>query len=309
MSAVIDNNAIQAVFAQPAPDGTFESAMLSYLGSIGQKRQVLFLAFAPKAAGTFFRQAATYAINGGLFRFAHALGGRDGTPYLPNLLACYLDKDLPQLITHIHMQAFAANRHLLNAFGIRPIVMLRDIPDMLTSFWDMLDVDAAARADGLNCAVPENFVELSHTQKADFIVDAFTPWYASYFATWKRFADDMPDRVCVLRYSKFRQNPAEALHTALTHAGFGASHSDCKKASERAWSERNAFRFNKGTEGRGKKYFSPRHLAEISRKLSHYPELHDWMPDIMATRSHLQEASPFNSRSLLSVAYESRLAD
>src|SRR6185312_2641525 len=144
-----DSNAIRAVFAQPGSDGAFTGETLAYLRDAGARRRILFLAFAPKAAGTFFRQAATYAIGGDVFRMAHALGGRDGTPYLPNLLACYLDPDLPNIVAHIHMQAFAANRHLLSALGIRPVIMLRNVADMLASFWDMLEADPVARAEGL----------------------------------------------------------------------------------------------------------------------------------------------------------------
>src|ERR1700678_3010320 len=118
MPAVIDSDALQAVFAQPRSDGAFEGNMLTYMSKVGANRPVLFLAFAPKAAGTFFRQAAMRTINGELIRVAHAQGGRDGTPYLPTRLACYLDKDLAPVIVHIHMQALAANRNLLKAFGI-----------------------------------------------------------------------------------------------------------------------------------------------------------------------------------------------
>src|SRR4051812_32843477 len=139
MPAVIDNSAIQAVFAQPEPNGAFNDEVLSYLRGLGARRSVLLLAFAPKAAGTFFRQAAAYAIGGDLFRLAHAQGGRDATPYLPNLIAWYLDSSLPPIVVHGHMQALPANRRILTAFGIRPVIMLRNIADMLASFWDMLE--------------------------------------------------------------------------------------------------------------------------------------------------------------------------
>jgi hypothetical protein len=281
MSAIIDNNAIQAIFAQPAPDGAYEGDVLTYLRGVGAHRSILFLAFAPKVAGTFFRQVAMNAINGDLYRTSHAQGGRDGTPYLPNLLACYLDKDLRQIVVHIHMQAFTANRNLLSALGIRPVIMLRNIPDMLASFWDMLDDDPVARAQCLNCVVPDNFVELSRAQKADFMVDIIAPWYASYFASWKSFVDDAPEQVCVLRYQDFCQDPAKTFHIALAHAGFVVSREVCVAALERVWQDRKAFRYNKGTQGRGKTYFSARQLAEIARKLSHYPQLDAWMPDLM----------------------------
>jgi len=292
MAAVIDSNVIQAVFAQPDPEGVFERDYVTYLRSIGARRPVLFLAFAPKVAGTFFRQAAMEAVNGALFRTSHAQGGRDGTPYLPNLLACYLDKDLPEIIVHIHMQAFLANRHLLSALGIRPVIMLRNLPDTLASFLDMLETDPVARAQCLNCVVPNNFVELSRAQKVDFVLDIIVPWYASYFASWKSFIDEAPGQVCVLRYGDFCQDPVKSVHTALAHAGFAASRDACAAAVERVWPNRNEFRYNKGTEGRGTGYFSASQLAAITRKLSHYPQLDTWMSDLIGSGMK-SVASPF----------------
>jgi hypothetical protein len=295
MAAVIDSNVIQAVFAQPDPEGVFERDYATYLRSIGARRPVLFLAFAPKVAGTFFRQAAMEAVNGALFRTSHAQGGRDGTPYLPNLLACYLDKDLPEIIVHIHMQAFLANRHLLSTLGIRPVIMLRNLPDTLASFLDMLETDPVARAQCLNCVVPGNFVELSRAQKLDFVLDIILPWYASYFGSWKSFVDEVPGQVCVLRYSDFCQDPAESVRTALVHAGFTVSGDTCVAAVERVWPNRDKLRYNKGKEGRGAGYFSASQLAEIARKLSHYPQLDAWMPDLMGSVTK-SVVSPFKTR-------------
>jgi hypothetical protein len=184
------------------------------------------------------------------------------------------------VVAHVHMQAFTANRNLLSAFAIKPVIMLRNIADMLASFRDMLDSDPVARAEGLNCVVPDNFTDLSDAAKSDFMVDAIAPWYASYFASWKTFVDEAPRQVCVLRYRHFRTNPVEPFHTALTHAGFVVSRAAASAALARAWAERESFRYNKGAEGRGRNYFSPRHLAEISRKLSCYPQLESWMPEL-----------------------------
>ncbi len=126
------------------------------------------------------------------------------------------------------MQALAANRHFIEAFGLRPIIMMRSIPDMLASFWDMLEFDPTARAEGLNCQIPDNFVDQSRAQKADFMVDVIAPWYASYFATWKSFVDDAPETICVLHYNDFCADPTTALHAALAHAGFFVSRAKCR---------------------------------------------------------------------------------
>ena len=127
----------------------------------------------------------------------HAQGGRDATPYLPTFLTCYLDPDTLPMITHVHMQALPANRNFVDAFGLKPVIMIRNLPDMLASYWDMLDIDPVARADGLNCLIPSNFVDKSRDAKADFMIDIVAPWYCELFRTWKDFADAAPaDGLC-----------------------------------------------------------------------------------------------------------------
>lgn len=281
MAAVIDNKAIQAIFAQPRSDGSFEGPVLQYLRSIGERRPLLLLAFAPKAAGTYFRQAAIFATNGQLIRISHAQGGRDGRLYLPTVLTCCLDDESAANVTHIHMQALAANKHFIQTFGLKPIIMIRNIPDMLASFVDMLESDPTGRAEGLNCQVPDNFLDFDRAQKLDFVMDVIAPWYVSYFATWKTFVDEAPEAICVLRYRKFLSHPADTLHGALTHAGFAVAHSKCEEAMARAWKQRQMYRFNKGERGRGKTYFSPAHLAALSRMLSYYPQLASWQQELI----------------------------
>lgn len=281
MSAIIDNNAIHALFEVPSPDGVYSEKFHAYFRAVGRKRRMLLLCFAPKAAGTFFRQAAMEAIGGHLPRFTYVQGGRDGAPHLPAFIAAFLDADKPQLVGHIHMQALAANRRFIDMFGIKPVIMLRNIPDMLASYWDMLDADPVARADGLNCLIPKDFVTMSRLEKADFMVDVVAPWYASYFATWKDFSDEAPETVCVLHYADFATDPAATLHRAIAHAGFTAPRAKCEAALEKVWGERNGLRFNKGVGGRGREYFSREHIARLARQLSHYKQLAPWLQELI----------------------------
>ena len=281
MPAQIDSSAIHAIFARPHPDGSFEAPVREYLQAAGARRPILLLAFAPKSAGTYFRQAAINATNGHLIRMCHAQGGRDGSLYLPNVLACCLDPTAPAVITHIHMQALDGNRHFIEAVGLKPVVMIRNLADTLASFLDMLEIDPVARAEGLNCQIPANFCDLDRNDRLDFIIDVIAPWYASYFATWKSFAADFPETVCVLRYRDFCNDPAEALYKALVHCGFSTTRFQCLKSMERVWETRQDYRFNKGVSGRGQEYFTPLHFARLQRLLSYYPQLTDWMPDLL----------------------------
>lgn len=281
MSAVIDSSAIHAVFARPLTDGSFEPPVRDYLRRVFARRPFLLLAFAPKCAGTYFRQAAINALNGHLVRMCHAQGGRDGTLYLPNVLVSCLDESAPTTVTHLHMQALAANRHFIEALGLRPVIMMRNIADMLASFLDMLERDPVAREEGLNCQIPENFCDMDRDSKLDFMIDVIAPWYASYFATWKSFMDDAPDTVCVLRYRDFCDDPAKTLLRAISHAGLPTTLFRCQKSLEDIWHLKENYRFNQGIRGRGKDYFSSVHLARLQRLLSYYPQLADWTAELL----------------------------
>jgi hypothetical protein len=269
----LDENAIRAAFAQPAHDGSFPSAFRDYLRSAGSERRSVILAFPPKAAGTFLRSAAIAATGGQLVRVVHAQGGRDAQLYLPVFLAYFRGAlgDGP-LVAHVHLQALPANRHFLDALDLRPAIMVRSISDMLASYRDMLEADPVARAEGLNCTIPPEFLDWSARDKSDFLIDVLGPWYASYYATWLDYARH-DQRVCVLAYDDFLKHPAEVLARVLARAGVERPAAICEAAITRTWRERGEHRFNRGETRRGLRYFSPAQLARLERLLSYYPQL------------------------------------
>lgn len=282
MQAAIDKRAIDAAFAQPDSDGKFAGVFADYLRSLGMKRPVLFFAFPPKVGGTFLRTAAAEAVGGNLVRIVHAQGGRDAQPYLPVFLTYFLGGMCEgPLVAHVHMQALPANRHFLEAFDIKPIIMLRPIADMLASYWDMLAGSARARAEGLNCPIPDDFPAFDDARKADFMVDMVAPWYVHYFATWRHYAQAKPDDVCVLRYADFAADAAHVLETALDHADLTRSRFVCQAALDAAWKDRSALRFNKGTSGRGRDYFSDAHRERLARMLDYHPVLDGWRSELL----------------------------
>ncbi len=278
----LTDEAAQVLFTLPENDGRFDPSTRLYLRDLGRRRPVVVLAFPPKAAGTFFREAVNIAVGGQLVRAVHAQGGRDAQLYLPNFIAYYLGV-MPDhvFVTHVHMQALPANIHFLEAFDIRPVVMMRSIPDMLASYWDMLESDPVARADGLNCRIPQNFPELSDAAKADFLTDILGPWYASFFATWLAYDARAPHRVCLLHYRDFREDPAEALDCALEHVGLVRPLSECEAAIEKATAQRQSHRFNKGERGRGHSYLQAVHVKRLERQLGHYPNLAPHLDELL----------------------------
>ena len=272
MQFQLDQASLQVVFDVPDNEGCFTPPQRAYLQTLGQRRPNVFLAFPPKAAGTFLRQAVIELIGGDLIRVVHAQGGRDAQPYLPTFVAYFNGGITDQpMVTHVHMQALPANIQFIEALGLRPIVMLRNIPDMLASYWDMLDQDPAALRQGLNCAIPITWTNWSDAAKADFLVDIMGPWYASFYATWLEYGREPQNRLCLLRYGDFIADPAAVLETMLRHSGIATSRDTCEGVIDALEIHRAELRFNKGVEGRAAGYFTDHHRMRLERMLSHYP--------------------------------------
>jgi len=282
MRIEIDADLAKAVFTLPQSGGAFDPEFYAYLQKLGQRRRSVILAFPPKSAGTFLRSAAIDAIGGQLMRIVHAYGGREASPYLPALLHYFMgDSSAPTMVTHVHMQAQPANRHFIDALDLKPVIMLRSVPDMLCSYLDMLNAEPITPELWVNSLIPENFAALDPGTQADFIVDIMGPWYASYFATWLEYARAEPSRVCVLRYTDFKRDPVTTLRTLLAHAGIETSHFMCERAIDIAWKERALLRFNKGEQGRGSARFHAGHIAHVETMLFRHYDLSAYRDDLL----------------------------
>ncbi len=235
-----------------------------------------------KAAGTFFRSALIKAINGQLVRVVHAQGGRDAQPYLPVFVEYYLGgASSKTLVAHIHMQALPSNTYFLEVFHLKPVIMLRNIADMLASYWDMLDRAGQVKDMGVNFHIPADFAQWQKSAKQEFLIDILLPWYASYFASWRDYAAQAPNNVLALRFTELLSNPVPLMRAALKHSGIVASEKDCLNAFNEVWSYRAKLRFNEGRIGRGQEYFTAVQRDHITSVISRYGNLSDWHAELL----------------------------
>lgn len=282
MDLYLDRPALEAVFHLPDNDGSYAQSERAFLSAQGSRRPVILLAFPPKAAGTFLRAAAARASGGDVLRVCYAQGDRDAQPYLPTFLAYYAGAFCAgPMVAHLHMQAFPANTAFLQALGIRPVIMVRSIPDMLASYWDMLEDGGNGLPMGINCTIPADFRTMEKKRRANFMIEMIAPWYAGYYATWSRFAERHADTVCMLRYSELLTEPAAALRKLLEAAGLEYAPQHCSAAIESVWQERHLHRFSEGVPGRGLDYFSLPGLERIDRLLSYYPSIKPLRAELM----------------------------
>jgi hypothetical protein len=201
---------------------------------------------------------------------------------MPTFIAYYLGGFCAgPMVAYIHMQAFPANMSFLEIFGIRPIIMIRSIPDMLASYWTMLESDEKSLSEGLNCTIPPDFRTLRADRKQDFLIDMIAPWYAGYYATWLDYARREADRVCVLNYGDFLKRPAATLESLLAHAGVPRPLPECQTAIDAVWEEAMPIVSRRAWRGRSYQFFSMRHFEKIGNMLNHYPVTVDRRAELM----------------------------
>jgi hypothetical protein len=269
-------DAVAALFASPRIDGAFEDGLLGVARALGHRRPLVLLPFAPRCAGTFLRTAAIEAIGGQLMRFVHAEGGRDASLYLPWLIAYFSGALTPDIaVTHVHMPAAAANRHLIDAFDLHPCVMRRSIPDSLSSLLAMIEDDPDVPI-GFSFLKPPGFADMAATRRADVLIDLMGPWYAQFYASWKAYAEDTPERVLLADYSDFCEAPADVLEQVLAHARAPQPFRTCTAAIAAVWAEREKFRCNRGVPHHRAAPFSAAQLVRLERFVSYYAVLDDW---------------------------------
>lgn len=267
----LDAEAAAAIFTLPGTDGRFDPKIVAYLNRLGQRRRSVLLAFPPKAAGTFLRSAVAEVLGGHVRRIVHALGGRDAVPSLTAYVFYLLGgRPASPMVAHAHMQALPANQHLIEALDLKPVVMMRSIPDMLCSYLDMLNSEPITPNHWLNAEIPPGFPDFGDAKQADFVIDMMAPWYASYYATWLEYATRSPTRICMLQYVDLRRDPVSTLARLLRHSGLERSHEDCARALSAVWHGRTKYRFNRGEVGRGLKRFTEVHLRRLRTMLSDY---------------------------------------
>ena len=82
-------------------------------------------------------------------------------------------------MTQQHCRATGPNTQILQAFGIRPVILVRRLDDIVLSLSDFYNGGAT-----VNTFYGDVWPTLDQPAKYDLIIDHMMPWYASFYASW-----------------------------------------------------------------------------------------------------------------------------
>ena len=222
----------------------------------------IFIACVPKSASTFLKNLLVNVTGYRDLFTVYAAGQSEHEIYLPTLRdSAHLDT-----VTQQHCRASDANIHLMQGFGIRPVVLVRNIFDSVMSQLDFYNQGAFHtsyfRAD---------WPRLDEETKLDLIIESVIPWYFQFVASWDLAQKQKRLEMYWLTYEELVADKPSSVLKVLGFYGLGASRRGVEQRIREIESEEHRNRFNKGITGRGRSGLSERHKEQIRRLTRYYP--------------------------------------
>ena len=222
----------------------------------------IFIACVPKTASTFLKNLLESLTGYRDLFTVYAAGQTEHEIYLPTLRE-YAQIDT---VTQQHCRASDANIHLMQAFGIRPVVLVRNIFDSVMSLLDFYNKGAFKtsyyRADWL---------ALDEEMKIDLLIENVIPWYFQFVASWELAEKQKRLEMHWLTYEELIADKPSTVLKVLEFYGLGAARRGVEERIREIESEERKNRFNKGIAGRGQSGLNDRQKEQIRRATRYFP--------------------------------------
>ena len=184
--------------------------------------------------------------------------------------------DMPQLakfgnintVTQQHARASEANIQLMQAFGISPVVLVRNIFDTVISLLDFY-------RQGFTFSTffdRQEFLAFDEQQQIDLLIEYAIPWYFQFVASWHRAERDKRLDVHWLTYEEMIKDKSAAVEAVLSFYGISAPRPEIEKHIALTEADKDKNRFNKGIAGRGERRLSARQKEMVIRLSRHFPK-------------------------------------
>lgn len=223
----------------------------------------IFIACVPKTASTFLKNLLVNLTGFEDVFMVYAAGQSEHELYLPTV------REFAHFntVTQQHCRASDANIHLMQGFGISPIVLVRNIFDSVMSLLDFYNKQGAFYASFFR----GDFQSLDEESKIDLLIDNVIPWYFQFVASWD--LAERQERVPVkwLTYEELIADKPATTLDILKFYGLGASQKAVEAKIRGLESESRKIRFNKGVAGRGRSGLTEQQKERIRRLSSYFP--------------------------------------
>lgn len=225
----------------------------------------IFITCAPKSGSTFLKNV-----------LAGVTGFRDTFTVYASLQN-EQELDLPHFqkfgnintVTQQHARASEANVQMMQAFGVRPVVLVRNIYDTAASLLDFY-------TQGFTFSTffdKEEFASFDQDQKLDLLIEYVLPWFFQFYASWQRAERDGRLEMLWITYEEMIADKKALVRRVLEFYGIKAAPLKIAEQIVKTEAQAEKNRFNVGVAGRGKVVLSDEQRERIRRLGRHFPSI------------------------------------
>jgi hypothetical protein len=222
----------------------------------------LFVAAMPKSGSTFLCRALEQLTGYLWYPMTFAYFQNEHDLYLPYMLRAISTNT----VTQQHCRATDVNIKLMQAFDMRAVVMVRNIHDLIISYFDHLHRQRV-RIPGTH--LNEQFYELDTQTKLDLIIDMIVPWYISFYVSWFDAELNQTLPMMWLTYETLLNDPAESVKRVLNFHNIDAPLEVIREVTSTI--DPVLTGKNVAKTGRGMEQLSAEQLARVSNFKRYYP--------------------------------------
>jgi hypothetical protein len=211
-----------------------------------RRREFVFLACTPKSGSTFLKRALLEVTGFTPAYLAYAFERNEQDLYFPALV----DHWNVATVTQQHVRATGPNLQLMQWFGIRPVILVRNLFDSVVSIRDYLFAEGFEKFPSLY--VTERMADLSSERQLDLLITHALPWYINFFVSWFDSCRTGSIDALWLSYDDLIQDWPAGVRSVLDFYGIATPEERIRTALEHLESgDRRDVRLNVGVAGRG----------------------------------------------------------
>jgi hypothetical protein len=250
-------------------NGLVPKGQADFANARGDK-QLIVVAAAPKSGSTFLVNTLMQVTGLRGFRLCAAYSTNEHDLYLPAL--CLMNAS--GCVSQLHMKGTFHNAALMRTFGIKPIILVRRIEDIVVSLQHDLRQKAqrptfGTGRDGYSFVWQDQCTkDLSEERLVDMIIDLAVPWFVNFYVSWYRLCEQGAVDALWITYEQMFAEKERTLRQVLEFLGIrniGAIDQDILSRRYRT--------FRDGRSGQGVSVLTARQQARIREQFSYYPTI------------------------------------
>lgn len=230
-------------------------------------KPMIVVAAAPKAGSTFLVNTLMRITGLRGFRLCAAYSTNEHDLYLPAL--CLMNRY--GCVSQLHMKGTFHNAALLRSFGIKPIILVRRIEDIVVSLQHDLRGKSQRPSLGTGRSgysflwQDKSTKGLSDERLLDMVIDLAVPWFVNFYVSWHRLCEQGAVDALWVTYEELFADKEKTLRQVLAFLGIDAARIDP------AILARKYRTFRDGRVGQGASTLTTAQRERLRQRFAYYP--------------------------------------